>query len=433
MDTIVALATPPGKAGIGVIRISGRNALNILKSLTGKEEFNPRYMYLTKIKTTNFNDNVLSVYFKAPHSFTGEDVAEIQMHSGYYIIQEVINKCIELGCKLATKGEFSKRAFLNGKLTLDKAEGIIDLINAESSEQAKASSMLAEGDLSKQISNIQSQLTDILAEIEAKIDYPEYDFDDTEMSKFYSNLSKIKDYLKSLINNSKNGIMIKNGVKIAIVGEPNVGKSSIMNALVGSDKSIVTEIAGTTRDIVEGEYIYKGIIFRLFDTAGIHESEDKVEKIGMERAKKSIKDADLVLKVSTIFQSCDIEVDGPFLEIVNKIDLKNNYDIKDKNKIFVSALKGENIEYLKQKIFEKTIHINDSSDKLLLTNDRHIYLINKAYEHICFAIENIKNSATFDIISSDLKNCWESLGEITGVVSNENIIDRIFQKFCLGK
>ncbi len=433
MDTIVALATPPGKAGIGVIRISGNNALNILKSLTGKEEFNPRYMYLTKIKTTNFNDNVLSVYFKAPNSFTGEDVAEIQMHSGYYIIQEVINKCIELGCKLATKGEFSKRAFLNGKLSLDKAEGIIDLINAESSEQAKASSMLAEGNLSKKIANIQSQLTDVLAEIEAKIDYPEYDFDDTEMSKFYSNLSKIKDYLKNLINNSKNGIMIKNGVKIAIVGEPNVGKSSIMNALVGSDKSIVTEIAGTTRDVVEGEYIYKGVIFRLFDTAGIHESEDKVEKIGIERALKSIKDADLVLKVSTIFQSCDIEVDGPFLEIVNKIDLKNDYDIKDENKIFVSALKGENIEYLKQKIFEKTIHINDGSDKLLLTNDRHIYLINKAYKHICCATENIKNNETFDIISSDIKNCWESLGEITGVVSNENIIDRIFQKFCLGK
>jgi len=432
MDTIIALASPAGLAGVGVIRISGEKSLDILKKLTKKEDFIPRYMYLCKIDVDNFFEDALCVYFKAPHSFTGEDVVEIQMHSGYYIIEQMINKCIELGCVMATKGEFSKRAFLNGKMSLDKAEGIIDLINAESEMQVKASSNLSQGKLTNLVNKIQLELIDVIAEFEAKIDYPEYDFNNTEIDKILNILDKNLELLNSLSNKSKTGVLIKNGVKIAIVGNPNVGKSSLMNNLIGKDKSIVTDIAGTTRDIVEGEYEYKGIIFRLFDTAGIHESKDKVEQIGIERALKTIDQADLVIRLSTINEPCNVNVKGKYLDVINKTDLLDNFK-EDKNKIYISVLQNKNIDYLKDRIFEMCIDANDFSDSLILTNDRHISKVKQAVEYLTQAKENLKKQQTFDLIASDLKNAWQSLGEITGKVSNELIIDRIFEKFCLGK
>ena len=328
-DTIVALATPPGKAGVAIIRISGSKSHNILKAITKCDsDFLPRYMYLKDIFLDDLIDNALVVYFKAPNSYTGEDVVEIQCHGGYFIAQLVISKCQKLGARMAEAGEYSKRAFLNGKLSIDQAEGIIDIINAESEAQARAGSVLMQGKLFEIISNIQNELTDILAEIEAKLDYPEYEYSDNENKEVLNRLNEIENRLKELLSTKINGLMIKNGIKVAIVGAPNAGKSSLLNALTDSDKSIVTDIAGTTRDIVEAEYIYNGLVFRLFDTAGIRESDDKVEQIGIDRAKQSIKDADLVLKLIDISNPEQIEVDDkPTITVYNKIDLSTNNQI----------------------------------------------------------------------------------------------------------
>ena len=433
-DTIVALATPPGKAGVAIVRISGKDAHKILKTIAKCDsDFLPRYMYLKDIYVGDIVDNALLVYFKAPNSYTGEDVAEIQCHGGYFIAQQVINTCKTLGARMAEPGEYSKRAFLNGKISVDQAEGIIDLINAESEAQARAGSVLMQGKLFEIINNLQAELTDILAEIEAKLDYPEYEYSDSENLEVLKRLTNIEDKLKDLLSTQISGLMIKNGVKIAIVGAPNAGKSSLLNALTNSDKSIVTDIAGTTRDIVEAEYVYKGIVFRLFDTAGIRESEDVVEQIGINRAKQSIQDADLVLKLMDISNPKDIEVkDKPYITVYNKIDLStqkiNNVD----NVIYISAKDGTNIEVLRQMIFDKTMVQGYNTSQFYLSNTRHIECVNNAKQALNNAI-NTFTTTTLDFVVADIHSCWQYLGEISGVNSNERIIDRIFQKFCLGK
>ncbi len=431
MDTIVSLATPAGNSGVAVVRISGEDSKVILNSLINQNiDFEPRKMYLKTVNVDSFSDKCLVVYFKAPFSFTGEDVVEIQSHGGYFLTQKIIDEAIKHGARLADRGEFSKRAFINGKMSLDQAEGVIDLINAESEMQAKTSSNLLFGKLTEMISSYQNQLTEILAEIEAKLDYPEYEYTESETSNIKEKLSNISHELASLIEESHQGLIIKNGVKVAIVGAPNVGKSSLLNALTKSNKAIVTNIAGTTRDVIEAEYNYNGIMFRLFDTAGIHESNDIVEKIGIDRAIETLNDCDIVLKISSPDSNCNVETNKPNIEIFNKTDLietKNN-----KKYLYVSAETGENINTLKQLIFDKTITADVKQDKMFLTNTRHIECVKSAKTHIDTAIE-IFEVTTMDIISSEIKSAWQTLGDISGVNSDEEIIDKIFSKFCLGK
>ncbi len=430
METIVALATPPGNSGVAVIRISGEKSKEILTKLIHENlDFEPRKMYLKNVYAGDIVDRCLVVFFASPYSYTGEDVAEIHSHGGYFLSQKIIDTTIELGATLAGKGEFSKRAFINGKMSMDQAEGVMDLINAESEMQAKAGSSLLQGKLKEVITNYQNILTDILAEIEAKLDYPEYEYDDNETKNLKEKLIDLRSNLENLIDESKSGLIIKNGIKVAIVGAPNVGKSSLLNALSKTDKAIVTDIAGTTRDVIEAEYEYNGIIFRLYDTAGIHESDDVVEKIGINRALKAIDDCDIVLKISTLNNICDIETNKPTIEIFNKADI---YNYNDDKYIYISALTMKNVEKLKQLIFEKTVKEDFNSNKLYLTNTRHIECVKKAKK----AIDNVLkifDETTMDIISSEIKSAWYSLGEITGVTSDENIIDKIFSKFCLGK
>ncbi len=432
-DTIVALATPPGKAGVAIVRISGDKSHDILKTIAKWDsDFLPRYMYLKDIYLNDIVDNALLVYFKAPNSYTGEDVAEIQCHGGYFIAQQVINRCQQLGARMAEPGEYSKRAFLNGKLSFDQAEGIIDIINAESEAQAKAGSVLAQGKLFEIISNLQTELTDILAEIEAKLDYPEYEYSDNENMEVLNRLSIIKTQLEELLATKISGMMIKNGVKVAIVGAPNAGKSSLLNALTNTDKSIVTDIAGTTRDIVEAEYIFNGIVFRLFDTAGIRESEDVVEQIGITRAKQSIQDADLVLKLIDISNPQEIDTeDKPTITVYNKIDLINKQASGD-NAIAISAKAGTNVNKLKQMIFDNTMAQGYNTSQFYLSNTRHIECVSNALDAIDKAIQTF-NDTTLDFVVADIHACWQHLGEVSGVNSNERIIDRIFEKFCLGK
>ena len=431
MKTIVSLATPAGNSGVAVIRISGEKSKEILQKLIKQDlDFEPRKMYLRNVYFGDLIDKCLVVFFNNPMSYTGEDVAEVQSHGGYYIAQQIIQECINLGCSLAEAGEFSKRAFINGKMSIDQAEGIMDLINAESELQAKAGSSLMQGKLKEKIEVYQNQLTDILAEIEAKLDYPEYEYTDDETTNVKEKLNSLINEFSSLIDESKSGLMIKNGIKVAIVGAPNVGKSSLLNSLTKSDKAIVTNIAGTTRDIVEAEYEFNGIIFRLFDTAGIHESDDIVERIGIDKALKTLDDADLVLKVSSPDDICEIQTNKPCIDVFNKTDILKD-KIYDKY-FYVSATNNENIDNLKQEMFNKTISGSLKSDKLYLTNTRHIDAVKNAK----LALENITNIfdfTTMDIVSSEIKTAWNSLGEVSGVTSDEAIIDKIFSKFCLGK
>ena len=418
MKTIVSLTTPAGNSGVAVIRISGEESKQVLQKLIRQGlDFEPRKMYLKTVYFGELTDKCLVVFFKSPFSFTGEDVAEIHSHGGYYIAQQIINECVNLGCSLAEAGEFSKRAFINGKMSIDQAEGIMDLINAESEMQAKAGSSLMQGKLKQKIDEYQNTLTEILAEIAAKLDYPEYEYTENETSNIKSKLENLIKEFDSLINESKSGLMIKNGIKIAIVGAPNVGKSSLLNALTKSDKAIVTNIAGTTRDVVEAEYEFKGIIFRLFDTAGIHESNDVVERIGIDKALKTLEDADLVLKISSPDDICEIKTDKPYIDVFNKTDVLKVK--KDKKYFYISATNNENIDNLK-------------SDKLYLTNTRHIEAIKQAKTSLQNVI-NIFNFTTMDIVSTEIKDAWNSLGEVSGVTSDEAIIDKIFSKFCLGK
>jgi len=431
MDTIVSLATPAGNSGVAIIRISGEKSKEILKSLTRENlNYEHRKMYLKNIFFSGLSDKCLVVFFANPFSFTGEDVVEIHSHGGYYIAQQIIKECISLGCAMAQPGEFSKRAFINGKMSIDQAEGIMDLINAESEMQAKVGSELMEGRLKNKITEYQNLLTEVLAEIEAKLDYPEYDYTDKETSSIKERLLSLVNEFSSLVNESKSGLLIKNGIKVAIVGAPNVGKSSLLNALTKSEKAIVTNIAGTTRDIVEAEYEFNGIIFRLFDTAGIHESNDIVEQIGINKAIKTLEDADIVLKVSSPDNICEIQTDKPFIEVFNKTDILKNK--KDKEYFYVSAINNENIDNLKQEIFDKTIAGNLKSDKFYLTNIRHVEAIKQA-KHILENVFELFDFATMDIISSEIKTAWSVLGEISGTTSDEAIIDKIFSKFCLGK
>ncbi len=434
--TIVALATPAGNSGVAVIRVSGERAKEILQKIIREDlDFEPRKMYLKKVYFSGLEDISLVVFFHHPHSYTGEDVIEIQSHGGYFVAEKIIDELISLGCTLATPGEFSKRAFINGKLSLDQAEGIMDLINAESEMQAKNGSALMQGELKKTILDYQNRLTDILAEIEAKLDYPEYEYTENETSDILYKLKDIETNLSSLIADSKTGIKIKNGVSVALIGAPNVGKSSLLNALTKSNKSIVTSIAGTTRDVIEGEYEYNGIIFRLYDTAGIHESEDEVEKIGIERAKQILREADIVLKISDDSNMCNISTDQTYINVFNKSDIIDQEKMKNQiqdDSIFVSAKKNENIDSLKQLIFDKTISTKINSNKLYLTNTRHITAVKQAKKYINNAISEF-NFTSMDIISSEIKSAWISLGEVTGDTNNETIIDKIFSKFCLGK
>ena len=431
METIVSLATPAGNSGVAVIRISGEKSKQILQSIIQENlDFEPRKMYLKNVKIKDYHDQCLVVYFRAPFSFTGEDVAEIQSHGGYFLAEQIIAECISLGARLADRGEFSKRAFINGKISLDQAEGIIDLINAESEMQAKTSSSLMGGELKNLITTYQEELTNILAEIEAKLDYPEYEYDETESSLVKDRLNSLIENFNNLLTDSDSGLKIKNGVKVAIVGAPNVGKSSLLNTLTKSNKAIVTNIAGTTRDVVEAEYEFNGILFRLFDTAGIHESEDVVEKIGIERAIQTLEDCDIVLKVSTSDDICEIETTKPTIEIFNKSDLLT--EKQDNKYLYISTVTNENLTELKQLIFDKTISSDIKQNKLFLTNTRHIECVKQAKLALEKVLE-IFDFTTFDILSSEIKSAWSYLGEVSGIVSDEAIIDKIFSKFCLGK
>lgn len=429
-ESIAAIATASGTGGVAIIRISGGNSLEIAsKMFTPKKNFKPNYMYAGHIQGDGFTDYGFLVYFKAPKSFTGEDVVELHCHGGVQLARGVLKKCLFLGARLADRGEFTKRAFLNGKLTLASAEGMADMINAESLALLRAGSMLYGEKLSNEVKALQNSLKDILAEVAVEIDYPEEDESGLDFNRIKTKVAALKNETDGLVASYKCGKKIKEGVTVAICGKPNTGKSSLLNALLGYEKAIVSAEEGTTRDAVEGAIEIDGVKYNLIDTAGIRERAGTVESIGIERAKQIVATADIILSVSEGEEAeLPENISGEVIKVFNKSDLKKPAGEFD---VAVSAKTGEGLDKLKQLIAERSFG-DTALDKAYVVEERHYAALLKAAEALKSATENLEN-LTLDIIAVDLKDAWDALGEITGETANEEIISTVFSKFCVGK
>ena len=431
-NSIAAIATASGTGGIAVIRISGGDALGIAKKMFGsdKAEFEPNRMYPGKIRGDGFEDYGFMVFFRAPKSFTGEDVVEFHCHGGVQLAHGILSKAVALGARLAERGEFTRRAFLNGKLSLAAAEGVADMINAESLALVRAGGMLYFGKLSSEVQELQSRLKTLLASIAVRIDYPEEDEDGTDFAAINAELNELSGKISRLLESYKSGRKLKSGVTVAICGKPNAGKSSLLNAILGYDKAIVSDEAGTTRDAVEGEADIEGVRYNFIDTAGIRERAGTVERIGIERAKNIILSADIVLSVNdgNGFAELPENISGKILKVFNKCDVASP---RGDCEIAVSAKTGEGLDELRRLISRSCVG-EFAADKAYIVEERHYVALRRAAEALASAAENIC-VGTLDMISVDLKEAWEALGEITGETATEEIISTIFAKFCVGK
>ena len=446
-DIIAAVSTPPGRGGVAVVRLSGAGALGIAEKIfapsgrTPVRGFEPYRMYPGSADCGAFRDFGLCVYFKAPHSFTGEDVVEFHCHGGTAITRGILKRAVSLGARLAERGEFTKRAFLNGKLSLASAEGLVDMINGESDAQVRAGYMLYSERLTGKVRTLQGELTEILAGIDADIDFPEEDIEHTDLKDVHEKIDHIAGELAALSATYGVGKKVKEGVSVVLAGRPNTGKSSVLNALLGADKAIVSSVAGTTRDVVEGSVEIGGVRFNLYDTAGIRENAGEVESIGIGRARSLIEGADLVLFIldsSAPFTAEDAAVYAAVsgkkrLVVYNKTDLSDlgAGDAAVPADIRVSAKTGENIPLLREKMFELCLEGYDS-DAQFLIEERHYNALSRAEGEMRQALE-LCGSVPLDLLGIHLKAAWEALGEISGETANEAIIDEIFAKFCVGK
>ena len=443
-EMIAAIATPPGKGGVAIVRISGEGSLTLAEKMftpSGKipvSAFEPYRLYPGQIDGGSFTDYGLCVYFKAPQSYTGEDIIEFQCHGGESIARGILKKAFSLGAKSAGKGEFTKRAFLNGKLSLASAEGVADMINGESEAELRAGYYLYSEKLTEKIREVQSELKEILAGIGASVDYPEEDIEEETTEEIKKKLSRLYSQISVLCAGYSQGKKIKSGVSVAICGKPNTGKSSLLNRLLGYDKAIVSNIAGTTRDAVEGTIEIQGVKFNLYDTAGVRESGDTIESIGIDKAEAIIKGSDVALFVVDLTSGLDEEdakalslAQGrPIIKIVNKADILKDETPTDAD-VHTSAVTGEGIEKLKALLYEKGLG-QRSEDAAFLVEERHFDALSKAKNYLKKGIESC-GVLPLDLIAIDVSDAWESLGEITGETASEAIIEEIFSKFCVGK
>lgn len=449
-DTIAAISTTVGVGAISIIRVSGEDSIKIVnkifkeKDLEKVESHTIHYGHI--VYKDEIQDEVLVTIMRSPKTFTTENVVEINCHGSIVVTKKILEILLTLGCRLAEPGEFTKRAFLNGRIDLLEAEGVMDLINSKSESEKKLALNQIGGKVSNLIKNLRQKILEVLANIEVKIDYPEYeDIEDVTYNDLNNNIIEVEEEIKRIIKESENGKIIKEGIKTAIIGRPNVGKSSILNNLLEEEKAIVTDIEGTTRDTVEGSIVINGIILDLIDTAGIRKTEDKVESIGVNKSLQTIEKADLILFVLNNNEELT-EYDKEILEkikeknhiiIINKIDLENKLEIsqlKEENIVKISALKDNNLEELKNKIIEMyNLEEIESKDATYLTNARGLSLLKQAEDLITDIKNGIKTQQPIDMIEIDLKRIWELLGEITGETYQEELINQLFSQFCLGK
>lgn len=455
MSTIVAISTAPAIGGIGIIRLSGDKTFEIIEKIfVPKNKQNIEEIKGNSIKYGHIVDEgkvideVLVSYFKAPKTYTAENMCEINSHGGVLIVRKILEICLKNGATLAEPGEFTKRAFLNGRIDLAQAESVIDIINANSQKQVEASVKQLEGQLSGEISNIRKKIIDLMVNIEASIDYPEYDVEEVTYSNAIEVLENVENDLNKLSNSFENGKIIKDGIKLAIIGRPNAGKSSLLNEFLKEERAIVTDIEGTTRDTIEEQIIISGIPFKIIDTAGIREASDKIEQIGIEKSRKAAKESDIILAIFDISKPLNKE-DKEIIDfiknkkaiiVLNKIDLNENTET-------VTELSGLGQEVLKVSVLEKK-GIEQIYDKLtsmfnineinldnsnVITSIRHKELIDCGKQNARQAIIALKSNLPVDIIVINIKEILENLGKITGESVSEDIIKEIFAKFCLGK
>ena len=451
-DTICAIATAQGIGAIAIVRVSGTEAIDIVNNIfKGKD--------LSKVESHTINygrivdqeeviDEVLVSVMKSPKTFTTEDVVEINTHGGIAPTNRVLQLLLESGCRLAEPGEFTKRAFLNGRIDLLEAEAVMDMIDAKTDTQRKMAANQIDGKTSSLINDLRSDMVQIISNINVNIDYPEYD--DVEIitqDVLIPKIVKLKEKLRKILRESKNGKIIKEGIKTAIIGKPNVGKSSLLNALLQEDKAIVTNIAGTTRDIVEGQIVINGIVLNMIDTAGIRETEDVIEALGVEKSIKMMEDSDLVFfmlnnneELSDDLKELLLKVkEKNYLILINKVDLdsklnKDELDVDSNRIIEMSITENKGIEELKEKIIE-LFNLNEieTNDPTYLSNSRSISIIKKCLKKVEDVEKAVEENMPIDMIELDIKYIWEELGKINGSTYEEELLDEMFKRFCLGK
>jgi len=451
-DTICAIATSQGVGAIAIVRVSGEEATTIVNSIfKGKN--------LTKVDSHTINyghivdndeviDEVLVSVMKSPRTFTTEDVVEINTHGGIAPTNRVLELLLEKGCRLAEPGEFTKRAFLNGRIDLLEAEAVMDMIDSKTEVQRKMAANQIDGKTSNLINELREDMVQIISNINVNIDYPEYDdVDIITNDLLVPKITKLKDKIKKILKESENGKIIKEGIKTSIIGRPNVGKSSLLNALLQEDKAIVTNIAGTTRDIVEGQISINGILLNMIDTAGIRETEDVIEAIGVEKSLKIMEEADLILFMINNNEELSKDIkellekisNRKYLVLINKIDLDSKLDRKelnvDQDKIIeLSITENKGLDELKEKIVE-LFNLNEleTKDPTYLNNSRSISILKRCLKRVEDIEKALKDDIPIDMIELDIKNIWEELGTINGSTYEEELLDEMFSRFCLGK
>ncbi|AGF47300.1 tRNA modification GTPase [Candidatus Kinetoplastibacterium desouzaii TCC079E] len=440
---IAAISTAEGKGAIGIVRISGKDLSLIMLNLFGRI-LNNRHVYYLPFKNKNnyIIDKGIVFFCKSPESYTGEDVLELQGHGGNIVIHEILSMCLDAGAenkiRLANPGEFTKRAFLNGRIDLAQAEAISDLIDAVSIEAAKSAMLSLSGEPSKRIHEITEELIKTRVIIEANIDFPEEDIIFIQKKQILESLEQIKKNLLLFIETTKKGIIIKNGINVVIAGEPNVGKSSILNALSEEEIAIVTPIAGTTRDKISNKITINGILINIIDTAGIRESNDQIEKIGIRKSLEEISKADLILHIKDISNQNNNDnlikfpSNTPVLEIFNKIDLVNKIANND-NILFVSATEKIGIDSIKNKILE-IVGLDKLEETRWIARERHLFSLNQSLEHLKTSLDYLsEQELRIDLIAEELRLSHKELCYITGHFTTENMLDNIFSNFCIGK
>ncbi|WP_096186085.1 tRNA uridine-5-carboxymethylaminomethyl(34) synthesis GTPase MnmE [Evansella halocellulosilytica] len=456
LDTISAISTPMGEGAIGIVRISGEKAVEIADRLyRGKMKLEEvqshtiNYGHIVDSKTEETVEEVMVSVLRGPKTFTKEDIIEINCHGGIVSVNKVLQLVLNEGARLAEPGEFTKRAFLNGRIDLSQAEGVMDLIRAKSDRAMNVALKQVEGRLSNRIQKLRKALLETVAHVEVNIDYPEYDAEEMTLEILEEKGTFVKQDIEKLLQTAQQGKILRDGLSTVIIGRPNVGKSSLLNSLVHDNKAIVTDIPGTTRDVIEEYVNVRGVPLRLLDTAGIRETEDVVEKIGVERSRKVVLDAELVLLVLNYNEELTaadeelfhISQDRDTIVIINKTDLDQHIDLERVKKlagnqtvITTSLLKDEGIdeleEAIKQLFFEGEL---EAQDLTYVSNSRHIALLNQAHQAITEALSAAESGMPIDMIQIDITKTWELLGEVIGDSVQESLIDQLFSQFCLGK
>lgn len=448
-DTIAAISTALGVGGISIIRVSGPESIEIVNKITKTKKIidvlSHTITYDHIVDNDKIVDEVLITVMKAPRTFTCEDIVEINAHGSIATTNYILRLLLNNGCRLAEPGEFTKRAFLNGRIDLMQAESVIDLINSKTEKSRSLAINQLDGKVSNMIRNLRDEIIQIVSNIEVNIDYPEYeDIEIITNEKILPNLYDLEKKLEKILADSKDGILIKDGIKTSIIGKPNVGKSSLLNKLINEDKAIVTDIEGTTRDIVEGKISLDGILLNIIDTAGIRETSNLVESIGVKKSLELIENSDLILYVlsnNDKISSKELEIlnkikEKNYIVVVNKCDLISNINLPEgiKNIVYISALENKGIEDLKEKIQEiYNLGNIETENMTYLSNARSISLVEKSLNSLKEVIKGINKNMPIDMVEIDLKEVWNTLGEIIGETYEDELIDQLFSRFCLGK